>query len=503
MGREGMKCGFAYIDVLPEEKLRDAQQGVLNVLGSTGVVVQDKEMQKTLADYGCRVDGALDRVYMSADVIKRALETCPKGFAGKAREEKNNIVFQPGRETYFLNACGMKLFERETGTLYTPGRKEFYDYLRLMDALPNIDIQNCFPLFGFEGVPECMKLLESAAAKFRVSSKVQIEGTVFDNYRFGAALSRAADADLFQIVNSMAPLCYSTENADQIRTFVKEDQPFHFAAGPTRGITSPMSAIGSAITNNAEAMAGIVMAQAVKPGARVWVNSMILTPDMRTGKPAFGDIGNSVTDMIFNQMWRAWNIPCWSNAAAWTSAKEIDYQAGYEMTAALMAQALSGATAISFQSGLYAELSVHPAKAVMDDDIVGMVKRLMRGPNLSEEAFAADLIAQTGPLPGSYMSSDMTLFAWRDECYVPKVADREDIADWQKNGRKGIFEHAQARAEAILAEHAPCPLTPAQEDAVERVLAEARTYYRKKGMISDEEWSVYQKDISSPNYPFG
>ena len=52
--------------------------------------------------------------------------------------------------------------------------------MRLLDALPNLDFQNCFPFFGFEKVPECMKLLESVAAKYRVSTKAQIEGTVFD-----------------------------------------------------------------------------------------------------------------------------------------------------------------------------------------------------------------------------------------------------------------------------------------------------------------------------------
>ncbi len=502
MSRQGMESGFRYIDILSEEHLERAINGIYRILDETGVVVQDVQMRKLLRSSGCVVDDANQRVRMPKEAIDQAMQSCPNGFAGKAREEKNDIRFVPGQQTYFLNACGMKLHDIETGESYEPTRKEFYEYLRLMDALPNIDIQNCFPLFGFQGVPECMKLIESAAAKFRVSTKVQIEGSVFDNYVFESALADAVGADLFQIVNSMAPLCYSQENAEQIRFFAEKDIPFHFAAGPTRGITSPMSAVGSAMLNNAEAMAGIVMAQAVRPQARVWVNSMIMTPDMCSGKPAFGDIGNSVTDMIFNQMWRRLQVPCWSNAAAWTSAKEIDYQAGYELTMALMTQAMSGATAISFQSGLYAELNVHPAKAVIDDDIVGMVKRLMRGADVSEDAFAFDLIRETGPLPGSYMNSDMTLFGWRDECYIPQVASREDIGDWLQSGRRSIVDHARQRAEELI--QAPVNyLSDAQEAALESVLDEARNYYHSKGMISQEEWELYQQDIHSDNYPFG
>jgi len=498
-----MGHSFAYIDVLSEEDLEKAHQGILGVLKNTGAVVKDKKMQKVLADYGCKVDSSLDRVYFSPEVVENAIKSCPKGFTGIAREEDNNIEFAPGKTTYFINGCGMKIVDLDTWEVREPTRKEFYDHLRILDALPNVDIQNCFPFFGFAKVPECMKLLESAAAKFRVSTKVQIEGTIFDNYRFTTEMAKAMGVDLFQIVNSSAPLTYFGETADQIRNYTEANLPFHFAAGPTRGMTSPMTAIGSVIANNAEAIAGIVMAQAVKPGSRVWINSMIMTPDMRTGTPAFGDVGNSITDMIFNQLWRKYNIPCWSNAASWTSSKTIDYQAGYEMVTALMTQAMSGATAISFQGGLNAEITVHPVKAIIDDDIVGTVKRLMEGPNTSDDAFAVDLIQEIGPMPGSYMDSELTLTSWREECYIPTVGSRQTYHEWKSSGRKNVLDNARQKMEAMLEEHKIVELEPAKEQALEDILNEARKYYRKKGMISDEEWRLYQEDLSSPNYPFG
>lgn len=348
-----------------------------------------------------------------------------------------------------------------------------------------------------------MKLLESVAAKYRVSSKVQIEGTVFDNYIFTTEMAKAMEVDLCQIVNSAAPLTYYEETSEQIRNYSNANLPFHFAAGPLRGLTSPMSSLGSVIVNNAEAMAGIVMAQAVCPGSRVWVNSMILTPDMASGRAAFGDIGNSKTDMIFNQYWRSQNIPCWSNAASWTSSKIIDYQAGFEMSLALLSQALSGATAISFQGGLNAEISVSPVKAIIDDDIVGMVKRLMEAPDTSENTgFAVDLINETGPIPGSYMETDSTLENWRDECYIPTVSSRSSYDKWLSEGQKNVLDIARQKYEFLLNNHKIPFLESSKEKNLEIILQEARSYYRKKGLISDSEWKIYQEDLSSPNYPF-
>lgn len=502
MARTGAECAFPYIDILNEQAFSRVCEGVYEILKSTGVVVKSKKMRQCLQAYGCTVNEGLERVYFSKEVLDRALSDAPKGFEIKAREESNNVMLQPGKTTQFINACGTNLFHTRTKEAKLPSRKEFYDYIRILDVLPNLDFQNCFPFFGFEKVPECMKLLESVAAKYRVSTKAQIEGTVFDNYRFSTEMAKAMETDLCQIVNSAAPLTYFDETADQIFDYTDAKLPFHFAAGPTRGLTSPMGAAGSVISNNAEALAGIVMAQAVKPGARIWVNSMILTPDMSTGKPAFGDIGNSFTDMAFNQYWRHYNIPCWSNAASWTSSKVIDYQAGYEQSMALMTQAMSGATVISYQGGMYAELYASPVKAVIDDDIVGMTKRLLQGIDTSEEGMAVDLIQEIGPMPGSFMDTDETLENWRKECYVPTVASRQSYQDWSESGKKNILEKAESRTEQLLKNHKIAYLPADKEQALEDILKDAREYYHKKGLISETEWRLYQEDLNSPDYPF-
>jgi len=51
--------------------------------------------------------------------------------------------------------------------------------------------------------------------------------------------------------------------------------------------------------------------------------------------------------------------------------------------------------------------------------------------------------------------------------------------------------------EEILATHKPKPLTPGEEQIVEDVLKQAREYYKKEGLISDEEWTVYMKTLES------
>ena len=140
--------------------------------------------------------------------------------------------------------------------------------------------------------------------------------------------------------------------------------------------------------------------------------------------------------------------------------------------------------------------------AILDDDIVGMIGRFMEGPLVNDETMAIDLINEVGPIPGFYLNQAHTRKWWQKEQFVPKSADRLTYPEWMQRGKKNCLDYAKERMEEILATHKVSPpLTPSQEEDVERILNEARNYYRKKGQITDAEWELYLKDIRSPNYP--
>ncbi len=491
------------LGILSERDTEKIHRGTIEVLEKTGINIQDEKIKEILVNAGCKIDSDTRHILFNEQLVMDCLQLCPKTFAGKARDEKHNVTLDGTNPSpVFLPACGMKTIDLDTWETREPTRKEFYDNIIVLDYLEHVDMQTCFPYFGFEKVPECMKLLESTAAKIRVSGKAQIEGSVFDNYKWNIELIKVVNADLFQLVNSAAPLTYFKDVTDQIIYYAEQEMPFHFSPGPTRGLTAPSTIAGSIVSNNAEALAGIVIAQIVKPGSRVWVNSMIMTPNMADGSPAFGDIGNALTDAAFVQMWKKYKIPSWVNCASWTSSKAIDYQAGYEMSIPAMLMALSGATAISFQGGLNAELSVHPVKSIIDNDVIGMIKRFISGIEVTEDTIAVDLINEVGSVPGSFLDKDHTFKWWRNECFIPKYANREMQESWMASGKKTALDIAREKYESIIQSHIINQISDTQEKEIEYILNDARTYYKNKGLISEEEWQVYQEDINSKNYPF-
>jgi trimethylamine---corrinoid protein Co-methyltransferase len=502
MAMKGFKRNVPRFKVLTEDQEEAVHRASLQVLWETGIAFHDKRALDLLAAAGCRVDFNNERVRFPEWIIMESLAKCPKSFRVRARDPNNDLILSKTNVTYFQNSPGMMTMDLDTLEPRDATRKEFYDYITVLDFLPNMHTHIAFPLFGFAGVPQSMRLIESNAAKLRMSTKAQQEGCVLDNDRWIIQMAKATNQDIMQLLNPAEPLTYYENNVTAIFKYCDDDQPFHFASGPVGGATAPATIVGAQVQMNAVTLAGIVLTQLYKPGARVWVGNFTNMQNMRTGSPAFGDIANSLNESVFNQMWHRYQLPTWSSSCAWCSSKAIDFQAAYETSMAAFACALSGATVCMFQGGLTGERIGHPVKAILDDDVAGMIGRFLQGVEVSDETLAVDVIDKVGPIPGHFLNQPHTRKWWRKEQYMPAVADRLVQEEWITAGRKKAIDHGREKMQEILATHRAPLLPPEQEQAIEDILKEAREYYRKKGSITDEEWKVYQEDIHSPNYPY-
>ncbi len=503
MAIKGFKRNFRTLEILTDDQLNAVHAGTLRVMAETGITVDDDDALLLLKDNGCQVDFSNKRVRFPDWLIADCLAKCPNEFQVRARDPQNDLIISGGGDyTAFAHSGGMNTLDLDTLEPREATRKEFYDFVKILSFLPNVHMHKSFPYFGFAKVPQCLKLIESNAAKIRTSTKVMMEGSVAGNDRWNIEMAKATNQDLFNLVNPASPLTFSQDAVAAVYRYAKEGMPFHFASGSVAGSTAPATLAGALMTNNAESLAGIVLAQLIQPGARVWVGNFVTVQNMRTGAPAFGAIENSLHEVAYNQIWRKYKIPNWRSAAACSSSKVIDFQAAYETSMSALNCALSGASVVYFQGGINAQLTAHPIKAILDDEIAGMIGRFLRGIEVSEETLPVDLVNEIGPVPGHFLGSAHTRTWWKKEQFMPKLPDRLPYADWLKLGKKEIVDYARERMEEILSTYTVQMLPPEQEQAIEDILKDARNHYRKSGMISDDEWRIYQEDLSSPDYPF-
>ena len=114
------------------------------------------------------------------------------------------------------------------------------------------------------------------------------------------------------------------------------------------------------------------------------------------------------------------------------------------------------------------------AQMVCDNEIAASVRRLLNGFSVDEDSLAVAVIDKVMAGPRNFLAEQHTIDYLRaDEILFPKNAERRMFAEWDRSGRRGFAEKAQAEAEQILAEHEVPPLEDVQEKEIEKIMRTA------------------------------
>jgi len=246
--------------------------------------------------------------------------------------------------------------------------------------------------------------------------------------------------------------------------FAEQKLPVYPSIVPNAGLTSPMSMAGTLAQGNAEFLAAAVLMQMVESGTPLIYATLPTVADMRSGAYASGGIECGMLHMAFAQMARYYDVSC-GGYIGLTNSKINDAHSGFETGMSTVAGLLAGVDMLNM-GGLLDALKVFDfAKAVIDDEIAQMLKRIKRGLEFSEENLALDVIAKVGP-GGSFMVNPHTIKRMKSTALLTKLADREARTQWEKKGALDTQSRAMLRVREILAHDNPAIFTPEVDERI-------------------------------------
>jgi trimethylamine--corrinoid protein Co-methyltransferase len=95
---------------------------------------------------------------------------------------------------------------------------------------------------------------------------------------------------------------------------------------------------------------------------------------------------------------------------------------------------------------------------VVDAEIIGMAKRLIRGIEPRDEPIALTLMRKLGHR-AEYLAEPHTLKWFSKELYIPSdVIDRGSLDAWTAKGRKSAVERASERVDYLVGKYRPSPV---------------------------------------------
>ena len=171
------------------------------------------------------------------------------------------------------------------------------------------------------------------------------------------------------------------------------------------------------------------------------------------------------------QMARFYHMPSHTTATN-TDSNAHDEHHAWESVLSNIA-AMNAQNDIVMNSGMFAcGLTTSLEQLIMDNEMNLIIKRLMRGIDVTEESIAADSIMEVGP-GGNFLMEDLTLEnLYTDEFFQPTNRMNLQYESWMAAGALTVDVVAAQMARDILAKGNPVPLDSAVDEALCRIIAD-------------------------------
>lgn len=459
---------------LSEGDIQKIHNASLTVLKRTGIQVQASEARDIFEQAGARIDAADNRVYIPPAMVEDAIALAANQFVLAGRDPKHDL--QIGGERVYMGTGGaaIKVLDLD-GIMRASTLADIARIGRLVDALNNIHFF-LRPVVARD-IPKEALDINTAYAALRSTSKHIMTGAfnvesahqIIDMVSMIMGSKAAYEARpilSFTACWVISPLRYAADTVEVMIELVRQNIPLAMSSAPQSGATSPAALAGTLVQINAEQLSGVVLANLVRPAAKVLMGYVPSVSDIRTGNFVGGAPEFALMNAAAAQLGHFYNIPVY-NSSSLTDSKVPDVQSGYEKGMTAATAALAGSNYIHHSAGFLASMvCVAYEQYVIDDDINGSVMRLVRGIEVNDDTLSVDTIDQACRNDGHYIAAQQTLDLMNSEYYYPHTGDRSGIQQWVQAGSVDMRERARLRAHHILETHQPEPIDPQVERAI-------------------------------------
>lgn len=462
-----------HVEVLSQSELWDVHCASLDILENVGVDVLFEPAREVLQESGARIDGE-DRVRIPARLVKASLDSCPPVVLLYGREGLPPLRI--GGSRVYYGTCGYPtwVLDWQSGDLRPARLADLEEAARLTDVLDNIDFT--MPPLSPEDVPaDTVDRYQWLACLLNTRKPVvnQCYGAEgFDDMVEMASTLAGGLAELQSkpfispLICVTSPLTLRQDVCEVIMGSAELSLPLFTHSGPMAGATAPATLAGVLAMANAEQLAAIVLSKAVNESAPIIYASWARTMDMKFGNVTLGAPEFALLRVASTQLARMYGLPT-GGGALLTDSNVPDAQSGYEKMGSALLPALAGMNMITGAAAYGVELVLSLEGYVIDDEIVGWVKRVLQGFAVDDGRLASDLVARKGPRT-HYVDEDHTLQYYRQEMWIPQLSDRSGTTAWMERGQHSVRARARELVKKKLAQHMPLDL-PA--DMAERLQA--------------------------------
>ena len=455
--------------VLTQNDIERIHETSLRILEEVGVVFVSQRSRDVFAKGGAKIDG--QKVHLPRALVEQAIKSAPSSFKIHGRNPARTVEMNTEDSLYVGPNCPAFITDLDRGRR----NSTFEDYInltKLIYMLDNVDMHSQIPCEPCD-LPEHVRHLHMAYQVLKCSDKPFMGSSMGyeyskQNIEMAAIAHGGMDAIrdkcvILSIPCSLTPLAYDENMSGAIHAYAEYGQPQVINSLCVAGATSPCTLAGTIAVQNAEILAGLTLAQLIRPGTPCIYSGASSNMDMRSSGLCIGSPEASLFAIANSQMAKYYQIPCRIGGSL-TSSKYPDAQAAYESMMNLLSATVAHGNFILHAVGILEDFNcVSYEKLIIDNEMIGMVKRIRRGIEVNDDTLAFDVIEEVGP-QGEFLTTDHTFDFFRQEFFFPKVSDRTTPEEWESKGSLTAAQRANGIWKQMLADYEE-PSLPADVDA--------------------------------------
>lgn len=483
---------------LNKEQMKWIDATSMSILQDPGIWCYNEKVAKLLEGAGASMQEMKEenstcwRVSIPSTLVKDMLDVTPSKVVLGARNPENKLLLDAEvSRTYFGTGSEAniwletKLEEINAQNSGVPWKIPKHDELRgstellaraasLCDKLDNLDFFIRPLNIQDEGITcENHDVNKFFASLNNITKHVQAGLTCLDKFEDVIKLAEIVAGGSKELRKNpvisfiaclfKSPLQVVDDTADKVIKIIEAGIPLVISSSPQGGSTAPIQETGMVAMINAEILAGITIAQLIKPGAPVLYGSVPVRARLDNLHDLYGCPEFNQYNIDCVQMARKYKVPCYSSAGV-GDAKVPGMQASFEKMLTHSYIAMTGAQYVHYAFGLLDRTNTFsPLQAVMDNEQLGKIKHGMRNAVVDSETSQ-----ETVKVIRKVMSSNSRLFTR----HVRKAMRAGDISSPYKFESDGMEDRVLEKALGELNELESQPSPHMDKETVNRIYAE-------------------------------
>src|ERR1700676_2914052 len=464
---------FVPLKVFSDDQVAAVHDAALAILETQGMKVLSADARVRYRNAGAEVDDTSQIVRLSRELVGASLAAAPHDITLHSVNPERHVPLSESCVAFAVTSGPPNIMDtargRRAGT--------FEDFSNLMKLCQSFEVIHV--LGGAtepQDIPVHIRHLEVTRAQLKLTDKIPFifsrgHGQVADNFEL-IRLAHGISPEQFRsrphtytIINTNSPLQLDIPMADGIIDFAAAGQVLIITPFTLAGAMAPVTVAGALTLAHAEFLAGLTLAQIVKPGAPIVYGSFTSNVDMKSGSPAFGTPEYVKAAFGAGQLARFLGLP-WRSSNA-TASNVPDAQSAYESQMSLWGALFGGCNFVLHAAGwLESGLTTSYEKFILDIEMLQMFAEVFQPVGAAPSDLALDAVAEVGA-GGHFFGCAHTMERYRSAFYAPLVSDWRNSGSWADDGSKTATERASGIWQDVLARYVAPPRDPAVVEALD------------------------------------